>query len=227
MRKANVYIDGFNFYYGAVKGTPHKWLDLRRLCELSCPNLAIHRIKYFTANVKPLPGDPDQPKRQKAYLNALQTIKNLTVIRGYFKVRDQRRPLAVTEPGHPARVWVTSSEEKGSDVNLATELLLDAFRRDFDVAVIISDDSDLIAPIHGARRVLKAPVGVINPYPPIDPNTGQPRSRLNLQSACLGGDPRTVLFYQHLDTTLLPLCHLPDPVIHPTTKKKYFKPKGW
>jgi hypothetical protein len=28
-----VYIDGFNLYYGAVKGTPYKWLDLKSVCQ--------------------------------------------------------------------------------------------------------------------------------------------------------------------------------------------------
>ncbi len=32
--KTNFYIDGFNLYYGAVKGTPYKWLDSSGLFAL-------------------------------------------------------------------------------------------------------------------------------------------------------------------------------------------------
>ena len=51
MPTANVYIDGFNLYYGAVKGTPYRWLDVRKMCELLLPDLQVERIKYFTARV--------------------------------------------------------------------------------------------------------------------------------------------------------------------------------
>ncbi|HVH69249.1 MAG TPA: hypothetical protein VM716_15380 [Gemmatimonadales bacterium] len=39
--KTYVYVDGFNLYYGAVKGTPFKWLDIRQLCQLLLPK---HRM---------------------------------------------------------------------------------------------------------------------------------------------------------------------------------------
>lgn len=72
-----VYIDGFNFYYGAVKNTPYKWLDFSKLCQhLLSPN-QILKIKYFTARVKARPSDPRQPIRQQTYLRALQTIPKL------------------------------------------------------------------------------------------------------------------------------------------------------
>ena len=53
-----VYIDGFNFYYGAVKGTPYKWLDLDRLCRLILPRGNIVKIRYFTARISARTGDP-------------------------------------------------------------------------------------------------------------------------------------------------------------------------
>ena len=54
----NVYVDGFNLYYGTTKGTPYKWLDIGHLCRLLHPNNSINRIKYFTARVSTRPGDP-------------------------------------------------------------------------------------------------------------------------------------------------------------------------
>lgn len=58
-----VYVDAFNLYYGSVKGTPYKWLDISSLCRILLPRHSIARIKYFTALVDPRPDDPDQPTR--------------------------------------------------------------------------------------------------------------------------------------------------------------------
>ncbi len=62
---------------------------------------------------------------------------------------------------------MVKTEEKGSDVNLATFLLLDGFKRDCDVAVVISNDSDLKLPLEVAQRELGVRVGVVNPHPPV------------------------------------------------------------
>jgi hypothetical protein len=62
-----------------------------------------------------------------------------------------------------AEVW--TPEEKGSDVNLASHLLIDGFRARYDVAVVISNDGDLKEPVHFVRNDLGAPVGVLNPHP--------------------------------------------------------------
>ena len=59
--------------------------------------------------------------------------------------------------------WVRDREEKGSDVNLATHLLVDASRGDCDIAVVVSDDGDLLEPIIQARKVFGLTVGVLNP----------------------------------------------------------------
>jgi uncharacterized LabA/DUF88 family protein len=55
-------------------------------------------------------------------------------------------------------------EEKGSDVNLATHLLHDAHMGRFDVAVIVSNDSDLLEPVKIVREQLGKKVGILNPH---------------------------------------------------------------
>jgi len=74
MIKTYVYVDGFNLYYGALKGTPYRWLDLAELCRLMLPPNDVQRIRYYTARVGVRAGDPDQPVRQQAYLRALGTL---------------------------------------------------------------------------------------------------------------------------------------------------------
>jgi len=158
--KANVYVDGFNLYYGAVKGTPYRWLDIAAMCRLLLPHDQINQIKYFTALINPRPQDPDQPTRQQTYLRALRTIPNLAIILGHFLTHDVMMPLAPPANGY---VKVTKTEEKGSDVNLATHLLVDGYHGDYEIAVIVSNDSDLLAPIQVVTQEFKKPVGLLNP----------------------------------------------------------------
>jgi hypothetical protein len=55
--KTCVYVDGFNLYYGAVRRTTYKWLNIRDLCERLFPRNEIARIRYFTAIVNGTPDD--------------------------------------------------------------------------------------------------------------------------------------------------------------------------
>jgi hypothetical protein len=71
----------------------------------------------------------------------------VTIHLGKFLQSTARIPLAVPKPGGAKTVEVLKTEEKGSDVNLATYLLIDAFRHDSDIAVVVSNDSDLCEPI--------------------------------------------------------------------------------
>ena len=92
--RTRVYVDGFNLYYGAVKGTQFKWLDPVRLSGLLLPSeCTIDRLLYFTAHVS---GKSDQgaPARQHAYLSALRTLPQVEVHFGSFLAKTVWRPLA-------------------------------------------------------------------------------------------------------------------------------------
>jgi len=163
--RTNVYVDGFNLYYGCLRRTPYKWLDLGRLASLLLPRRChVHRIRYYTARVSGRPGDPHAPRRQETYLRALRTIPNLTIAYGHFLVSEVSMPLAVARRGEPTTVRVIKTEEKGSDVNLASQLLLDVFRGDCEVVFIISNDSDLLEPARIARSEFRVQVGIGCPH---------------------------------------------------------------
>ena len=161
--RTNLYIDGFNLYNRAVKNTPFKWLDLRRLAETLFPADEIHRICYFTALVRPRPNDPHQTERQVAYLRALVTLPGLEIHFGEFRERIKNRPLASPRPEGPRYVRIRDTEEKGSDVNLATRLLVGGSTGDYEQAVVVSNDSDLAAPIRYVNNDLGLRVVVVNP----------------------------------------------------------------
>ncbi len=162
--KTYVYIDGFNLYYGAVRGTPYKWLDVRKLCEVLLPKHQISRIKYFTARVSGRPGDPDKPTRQQTFLRALATLPGMEIIYGHFLTNRISMPLAKPLPNGPKYAEVVKTEEKGSDVNLATHLLWDGFRRQYAAAVVVTNDSDLLEPVRIIRNEFGLVVGILNPH---------------------------------------------------------------
>ena len=165
---ANVYIDGLNLYYCAVKNTSYKWLNLLALCNTLFPSLQIKRIRYFSAKVRYLQHDPNAQTRQDTYWRALGTIPNLEIIEGDFvawpKLMPQS-PLAYVRGNNnpPNMVNVERAEEKGSDVNLAAYLVFDNCMQDADESIVISNDSDLTNAIELVTNNLGRPVTVVNP----------------------------------------------------------------
>ena len=167
----NLYIDGFNLYYRALKDTPYRWLDLRRLAETLFPQDSINRVSYFTARLDARPGNPSQGQRQQAYLRALATLTGFDAYYGVFRSGVKRRPLAEPVTGLPPYVLVRDSEEKGSDVNLATRLLVDGFNGEYEQAVVVSNDADFAGAMRYVRDDLGLRVTLVNP----DPRNSSPR----------------------------------------------------
>ena len=159
----NVYIDGFNLYYRALKDTPFRWLDLRKLAETVFPQDDIHRVCYFTARLNARPGNPNQPRRQLVYLRALATLPGFDAYFGVFRSGVKRRPLVEPVTGLPSYVLVRDSEEKGSDVNLATRLLVDGFNGEYEQAVVVSNDADFAGAMRYVRDQLGLRVTLVNP----------------------------------------------------------------
>jgi hypothetical protein len=158
-----VYVDGFNLYYGSVKRTPYKWLDIRKLVRLLLPQHDVVHVHYFTARVKAAPYDIQQPARQEVYLRALRTLPDFSIHFGSFQQHPKWLPLA-NPVGGQTHAQVLVSEEKGSDVNLATFLLIDAHDGAFQQGVVVSNDSDLELPIRMVREKSGLPVGVLHPH---------------------------------------------------------------
>ena len=136
---------------------------MRQLAATLFPNDEIQRICYFTALVRSRPNDPNQKDRQQAYLRALATQPGLEIHYGEFRERIKDRPLARSRPERPVYARIRDTEEKGSDVNLATRLLVGGFTGDFQQAVVVSNDSDLASPIRYVNHDLGLRVVVVNP----------------------------------------------------------------
>jgi uncharacterized LabA/DUF88 family protein len=160
MAIVNVYIDGFNLYYGALKKTPYRWLDLGKLAEALLPSDTIQELHYFTARVSSRPYNPTAAHDQGLYIRALKTLPNLHIKYGQFTTHSV--PMYLTNVDPPQKVWVDKTEEKGSDVNLASHLLRDAYGKRFEVAVIVTNDSDLAEPV----RIVAQEIGLPAPKSP-------------------------------------------------------------
>ncbi len=211
--KTWVYVDGFNLYYGALKGTPYKWLNLKVFSDLVFPSkYNVQKVKYFTARVSGAQ-DIEAPRRQAAYLRALASVDEIEIHYGNFLAKTEWRPLmnlpiagrnihlqsyiSIPSGNHrvdgargpqvmPVGSYPTKAsrrsakhgrmrsplpgaiitevhrmEEKGTDVNLAAHLLNDAWKQEFEAAIVISNDTDLITPIEMVTGERKLPVNII------------------------------------------------------------------
>jgi uncharacterized LabA/DUF88 family protein len=211
LMRTNVYVDGFNLYYGCLKGTPYRWLDLETLCIRLLPTNTIHRIRYFTARVAARPNKQHDPIHQETYLRALRTLPAVTIHLGHFLTTPATMPLVAPVPGGPRFAQVLKTEEKGSDVNLATHLLADAFRNDADCFVIVSNDSDLTEPMRIVRHELGKVVGLLNPQ--------RPAKRSHALMSCKPS------FFKQIRAGALGSSQFPR-IMHDATGP-FTKPSGW
>ena len=174
--KLAVYIDGLNLYYGALRRTPYKWLNVKSLVKNILPShLSISSIKYFTARISPVVGNLEAPLRQSLYIRALKTLKDVEIEEGHFLTHIVHSPLIPEDYSYKSlekmlekqtlkTVRVLKREEKGTDVNLASHLLVDAFENKYKGAVIVSNDSDLFTPMQMIKTKYNKKLFLISPY---------------------------------------------------------------
>lgn len=207
---AIAYIDGFNLYYGSLKGTPNKWLDLQAFVQRIAPkDLEIKKIRYFTAKVKPSQRSPSAHTDQQAYLDAIGAHCPLVEVHYGDFLRHKVRMENALPP--PATLEVYKSEEKGSDVNLAVHLLNDAWAGSCATAILISNDSDLAEAV---RLTTTRRVRVLW-FPPVANPDRYPSVELRRS----GVTPRSI--YDSAPAK----CQLPSDVI--AVDRKISKPVGW
>lgn len=161
MARVSVYVDGMNLYYRALRRTPYRWLNIKELAMRQLqPGDQIVSVKYYTAHVSGRL-DPDAPRRQQIYLKALKTLSDVSMYYGNFLPKTKWRPVAHDRWKPHVFIEVHDTEEKGSDVNLAAHLVRDAFLDAYDVALVMSQDTDLCEPIRIVSKEVNKPVGLV------------------------------------------------------------------
>ncbi|MCU1624880.1 MAG: hypothetical protein JWL79_3725 [Frankiales bacterium] len=216
-----------------------RWLDLRGLAHSMIASHAGWapvtdlRVVYCTARISGA-SNPGGQRDQDVYLRALQAHGSADVIEmGQYVSRVATAPLASPDrKGRPVlttsswpvmvqdstgqampdarfMVSVARREEKGSDVNVATHLLLDVLESSIDGAVVISNDSDLRLPVEEARK--RVSVGLVNP------TKNFPAGAMNASASVgVGGH-----WWYQLQAADLMAAQMPSPLGRLT------KPGGW
>ncbi|WP_224784974.1 antitoxin Xre/MbcA/ParS toxin-binding domain-containing protein [Marinihelvus fidelis] len=192
-----MYVDGYNFYYGCLKGTSFKWLDLVKLFEeqilpsILIPNqsnppvLAFHdpAVKFFTAKIiERAARSTDSVSSQARYHTALRKThgQRLELIEGYYAINEAKAKLIDAEdpkkwPRDCSEAPYWKLEEKQSDVNLALNLYHDALTGEIDHAVVVTNDTDVAPAMKFVRSNTNVIVGLI--VPSCD-NTRKPNTAL-------------------------------------------------
>jgi uncharacterized LabA/DUF88 family protein len=179
--KTRVYIDGYNLYYGCLKRTPYKWLDLSKLFinhilpssseeTFSYQDLS---IKFFTADIVGKAAmSTDSLNDQQAYHRALNfnsENNQLEIIKGYYAINATRAfKIDTDEPNKPPNeceyVDIWKLEEKQTDVNIAVESLYDVLTDDtIEQVVFVTNDTDLASALEKIKSLDKVKVGLVIP----------------------------------------------------------------
>ena len=151
------YIDGYNLYFGmlqeAVKCGSKKepsaswyrymWLNIEALAEhLLREDQELVGVKYFTA---PISTSRGKQERQNAYLDAIRTLPRVEIIFGRFQPDRKECDRCGHSAYHP--------QEKKTDVNIATSLICDALGNEYDTALLITGDSDLVPALEAVKKL--------------------------------------------------------------------------
>jgi uncharacterized LabA/DUF88 family protein len=141
-----IYIDGFNLYYGAVKNTPWKWLDMEKYFSLLLPHDDIQIIKYFTAKIL-----GSHKLNQDVYIKALSTLNKVQIIYGLFKYKKMKCLVKNCTYQYSRLFYVP--EEKRTDVNIAVHMIKDAVNDKCDRLIVVSGDSDLVPAVKAVKLI--------------------------------------------------------------------------
>lgn len=172
--KTIVYVDGCNLYYGLLRKSPYKWLDLFSLFqhEVLDKTTEVIEIRYYTARIlSRIRTDPESSRRQCIYLDALLKMppNRIKIIEGKMELSRQHMRLVKPLPDYPPGVQVYRLSEKKTDVNLASDLISGAFLGRCECAVICSNDSDFAPAMAAVRQHCPGvQLGLVVPIPGTD-----------------------------------------------------------
>jgi len=183
--RTRFYVDGYNLYYGCLKGTAYKWLDLLSLFETQvlpsvtasphgkpwAPVLDELAVKFFTAPIlERVAKAKDSLQCQETYHSALRKHRpgRVDIVKGYYALSTiQAKLVDPIEPKRPpndcAETTVWKLEEKQSDVNLALHTVSDVLLDGIEHVVIVTNDTDIAPAVHLLKQRTSATVGVVIP----------------------------------------------------------------
>lgn len=226
--KTICYVDGYNLYFGCLKHTPYKWLDLFKLfnqiLNAQDPSFEVVGIKYFTSPIITKLATQGQlaQQSQQAYHRALETLypEVVTIINGYYSMDKAHAVVYKSPPDKTDRVDVWKLEEKQTDVAMALTAYRDAQKGNAEQLVFVSNDTDLEPALKAVRDDFGAQIriGVVLPIRELP--QGSVRRPGNNRLSVLADWTRSVIKNHELASSQFP-------VTIPTRKKPIRKPVYW
>ncbi len=134
--KIFIFIDGSNFYHSLVSSFGTAKIDLELFCKTISQSGELIRINYYTSPVSRF-DNSEAYKSQQKFFEKIKEIKLLNLFLGRLEKHGN------------ARI------EKGVDVKIATDLISGAYNNKFDVAIIVSNDSDFVPAIEEVQNIGK------------------------------------------------------------------------
>ncbi|WP_113906665.1 NYN domain-containing protein [Aliidiomarina celeris] len=224
--KTIVYVDGYNLFYGCLKHTPFKWLDLYKLfveqiIRVQDPALEVIQVKFFTADIKAKVASNGQlaSQAQQSYHRALEARypEKIEIIKGYYSLEKAKLPIYINPPDKSQGVDVWKLEEKETDVNIALTAYRDVVKGNAEHIVFVSNDTDIFPALQAIREDYDGNVhiGVIIPV----------RQHENARPANAKLSNYADWTRKYITTKELESSQLPNTI--PTKKKPIKKPEYW
>lgn len=224
--KTIFYIDGYNLFYGCLKHSADKWLDLKKLffdhiLRSQNPTSELAALKYFTADIKAKVANNGQAAQlaQQTYHRALSTLypSEIQIIKGYYSLEKARLLAYEKPPNKSSRVDVWRLEEKQTDVNMAIEAYRDAAKQNAQQLIFVTNDTDLAPALAALKEDFGSLLQIGLIIPVRDSNNHRPGNQ-------------TLSHYadwtrRHILDTELAQCHLPERIT--TVKKVIVRPEYW
>ena len=228
--KTICYVDGYNLFYGCLKHSRDKWLDLYKLLYQQIihpqnPASELVAIKFFTADIRAKIATQGQRAQiaQQAYHRALEQCypDQIKIIKGYYDLRKANLLAYKEPPDKQQRVEVWKLEEKQTDVNIALQAYRDAIKGEAEQIVFVSNDSDLAPAVAAIREDMgdRVKIGVILPIRKPD-NPDEQKRPGNASLSEFADWTRSYITPAELSAS-----HLPAKI--PTKKKPIEKPDYW
>ena len=216
MKKIVVYVDGSNLYYGLLRKTVYRWLDLAAFAnKLVGAGYEIVAIKYFASRVIDKTIDHHRSQRQDKYFDALVNFCGVQIIEGKYREQGEwsapaKEPCVQCEKRRPdGRVKVLRITEKLTDVHIATQMLKDAYSGQAEAVAIITGDADISPAVQILKEELCLPILVFNP-------------QLSVSNALR----KFATHYENIQRKVLDGCRLPDSFTT-STGRTIHCPEAW
>ena len=223
--RTRVYIDGYNLFYGCLKNTNDKWLDIYHLfathiIHQQIPESVVDKVYFFKADIKSKISTQglSAQKAQQSYHRALSKIypEKIEIIKGYYALEKGHLPRYKTPPDKNDRVEVWRLEEKQTDVNITLTAYRDAIKSKAEQVVFVSNDTDLEPALKALREDMgdTITIGIVIP---IRANSRRPP---NQKLSKYADWTRSYITDEELADS-----QLPDKIA--THKKPILKPEYW